>query len=91
MKIKENKEVKKMMMKKLQNKEPAYTVDLAAIEGDGSFACPKCGVSISPDDESEKNYKIDETKVVNGELAELIITCGKCRSVINITGFQATI
>jgi len=49
----------------------------------------KCGVSISPDDESEQNYKIEETKVVNGELAELIITCGKCRSVINITGFQA--
>jgi predicted RNA-binding Zn-ribbon protein involved in translation (DUF1610 family) len=78
-----------MMMKKLQNKEPAYTVNLAAIEGDGSFACPKCGMSISPDDESEQNYKIEETRVVNGELAELIITCGKCRSAIIITGFQA--
>jgi len=87
MKIKE-KEVKKMMMKKLQNKEPAYTINLAAIEGDGSFTCPKCGLSISPDDESEKNYKIEETKVVNGDLAELVITCGKCRSVIVITGFQ---
>lgn len=77
-----------MMMKKLQNECPAYTINLAAIEGDGSFACPKCGMSISPDDESEQNYKIEDTKVFNGELAELVISCKKCRSIIKLTGFQ---
>jgi predicted RNA-binding Zn-ribbon protein involved in translation (DUF1610 family) len=87
LKIKEN-EVKEMMMKKLENKGPAYTIDLAAVEGDGSFECPKCGVTISPDDETEQTYKIEDTKVVNGELAELVITCGKCRSTIELTGFQ---
>jgi len=76
------------MMKKMENKCPAYTINLATIEGDGSFACPKCGMSISPDDESEQNYRIEDTKVVNGELAELVITCGKCRSTIELTGFQ---
>jgi len=77
-----------MMMKKLEKQDSAYTINLAAIEGDGSFQCPKCKMSISPEDETEDNYKIEDTKVVNGELAELIISCGKCRSVIKLTGFQ---
>ena len=46
---------------------------------------------ISPDDESESNYKIVDTKVMDDELAELVISCGKCGSTIRITGFQAGI
>ena len=74
-------------MKKLDNNDSEYTVDLIAIEGDGSFPCPKCGMSISPEDESETNYKIVDTKVVNDELAELVISCGKCGSTLKLTGF----
>ena len=44
--------------------------------------------SISPDDESEENYQILDTKVVNDELAELVISCAKCGSTIKLTGFQ---
>lgn len=77
-----------MMMKKLDKKSSAYTVDLAAIEGDGSFQCPRCGLSISPDDESEENYQILDTKIVNDELAELVVSCGKCGSTIKVIGFQ---
>ncbi len=80
-----------MMMKKLDKKGSPYTINLAAIEGDGTFACPKCGTMISPDDESESNYKILDTTVKNDELAELVIECGKCSSTIRITGFQADI
>ena len=76
-------------MKKPDKKGCAYTINLVAIEGDGTFACPKCGTMISPDDESESNYKIVDTKVMNDELAELVIACGKCSSTIRITGFQA--
>jgi predicted RNA-binding Zn-ribbon protein involved in translation (DUF1610 family) len=76
------------MMKKLEKKDSTYTVNLAIIEGDGSFQCPKCGTAISPEDETEETYKIEDTKVVNGELAELYITCGKCGSAIKLTGFQ---
>ena len=76
------------MMKKLDKKASAYTIDLAIVEGDGSFPCPKCGKSISPDDESEDNYQILDTKVVNDELEELVISCAKCRSTIMLTGFQ---
>jgi predicted RNA-binding Zn-ribbon protein involved in translation (DUF1610 family) len=75
------------MMKKLDEKTSTYTIDLAIVEGDGSFQCPKCGLSISPDDESEENYRILDTKVVNDELAELIISCNKCGSNIKVTGF----
>ena len=77
-----------MMMKKLDKKASVYKINLATIEGDGSFQCPKCGMSISPDDESEDNYEILDTKVVNDELAELVISCAKCGSTIKLTGFQ---
>ena len=76
-----------MMMKKLDKKSPEYTINLVAIEGEGAFPCPKCGTTISPDDETEISYKIVDTKIVNDELAELVIACGKCKSVIKITGF----
>jgi hypothetical protein len=42
---------------------------------------------ISPDDETEEVYTIVETKVKNDELAELTLTCNKCRSKIKLTGF----
>jgi len=78
------------MMKKPEKKSSLYTVNLVAIEGDdGAFPCPECGNSISPDDESETSYKIIDTKVVNDELAELVVACAKCGSTIHITGFQA--
>ena len=77
-----------MMTKKLDKKDSVYTIDLAIIEGDGSFPCPKCGMVISPEDETEENYRIVDTKVVNDELAELVIACGRCGSTIKLTGFQ---
>jgi predicted RNA-binding Zn-ribbon protein involved in translation (DUF1610 family) len=77
-----------MMLKKLDKKASAFKIDLASVEGDGSFQCPKCGLSISPDDESEENYEILDTKVINDELSELVISCGKCGSKIKLTGFQ---
>ena len=40
------------------------------------------------EDETEENYKILDTKVANEELAELVIACGKCGSIIILTGFQ---
>ena len=79
-----------MMMKKLDKKASVYKVDLAILEGDGSFDCPKCKVTISPDDDSGDNYEILDTKVVNDELAELVISCVKCRSTIKVTGFQSS-
>ena len=77
-----------MMLKKLDKKDVEYTVDIAAVEGDdGSFQCPKCGASISPDDASEENYHILDTKLVNYEISELIVSCCKCKSTIKVTGF----
>jgi hypothetical protein len=75
-------------MMKLEKKVIEYKIDLANAEKDGSFQCPKCETAISPDDESEENYEILDTKVDNGELSELVISCGKCQSTIRLTGFQ---
>lgn len=75
--------------KKDIEKKCEHTVNLANIEGDGSFPCPNCGSSISPDDETEDNYQIMDTKVVNDELAELVISCGNCGCMLKITGFQS--
>lgn len=76
-----------MMKKPAVKKGRTYTIDLTRIDGDGAFPCPKCGVIISPDDETEETYAIVKTKVKNDELAELILTCNKCGSKITLTGF----
>jgi predicted RNA-binding Zn-ribbon protein involved in translation (DUF1610 family) len=81
-----------MMKKAAIKKSETYTVDLTKIDGDGAFPCPKCGVIISPDDETEEVYQIVETKVKGDELAELILQCNKCGSTIRLVGFlQQTI
>ena len=80
-----------MMKKSMSKKSSTYKLDLTQIDGDGTFPCPKCGTVISPEDETEELYKIVDTKIVNDELVELVIICGKCRSSIKLTGFQATI
>jgi len=64
----------------------AYKVDLTKIKGDGAFSCPKCAVTISPDDETENVYTIVETKFNGESLEELIIQC-KCGSEIHLVGF----
>jgi hypothetical protein len=74
-----------MMMKKLDKKASVYKINLAASD-DASFQCPKCGLTISPDDDSEDNYQILDTKIAdNGELSGMIICCGKCRSTIKVS------
>jgi len=80
-----------MVKKQVTKNKPLKTLDLAAVENDGSFPCPECGTIISPDDETEDVYEILDTKVVGDELAELVISCGKCRTIIKLTGFQQEI
>jgi uncharacterized Zn ribbon protein len=61
-----------MMMKKLDKKASEYTIDMTTIKDDGSFECPKCGKSISPEEpESEDTYQILDTTVV-GDLVVLV-------------------
>jgi hypothetical protein len=76
------------MKKDFEKRKELQTLDLARIDGDGSFPCPKCGTIISPDDESEDVYSILDTKVVSNELVELVICCGTCRTIIKLTGFE---
>ncbi|MEM1659921.1 MAG: hypothetical protein QXR17_02075 [Candidatus Bathyarchaeia archaeon] len=64
-----------------------YTIDLLSIDGDGSFPCPKCGVIISPDDETDEIYQIVDTKVEGDRLSELTLKCNRCGSIIRLVGF----
>jgi DNA-directed RNA polymerase subunit RPC12/RpoP len=70
-----------------QSHHAIFKVDIAQLEGDGDFPCPKCGVIISPDDETETVYKIVDTKVKNQHLEELTLLCNKCGSKIRLVGF----
>jgi predicted RNA-binding Zn-ribbon protein involved in translation (DUF1610 family) len=80
----------KMMKKTEVKKTMAYVeIDLTKIDGDGAFPCPKCGTIISPDDESDNNYEIVDTKVKKDELAELVVMCKKCRTTMKLTGFMS--
>jgi DNA-directed RNA polymerase subunit RPC12/RpoP len=77
-----------MKMKNQKNVVSEYLVNSSSIEEDGSFNCTKCGLKISPEDETSENYEIIDTKIYNGEIAELVITCGRCGSKLKLTGFQ---
>ena len=89
--MKHQSERRDKMSKKTLEKSVPYSVDLTKIDGDGSFPCPKCGTSISPEDESEETYKIINTKVINDQLVELVVVCSNCGSTIKLTGFEAAI
>ncbi len=77
------------MMNKETVGKSIHTIDLTKIDGDGAFPCPRCGTMISPDDESEETYRIVETKVKGDELAELVLMCNKCKTMIKLTGFMS--
>ena len=71
-----------------KKKQPlVYELDLTRIQGNGDFPCPNCGVTISPEDETEDVYCILETKVEGQALEELVIQCNKCASQIRLMGF----
>jgi hypothetical protein len=73
-----------------KNKQgPVNELDLTKIDGNGDFPCPKCGITISPEDESEDVYIILEEKVNGEALEELTIQCNKCGCQIRLTGFPA--
>jgi transcription initiation factor IIE alpha subunit len=65
-----------------------YKVDLTKIEGSGDFPCPKCGVKMSPEDQTEGTYSIKEIKTRRDTLEELVIRCQRCKSLIRLTGFK---
>ncbi len=70
-----------------QSHRAIFKVDITQIEGDGDFPCPKCGATISPDDETETVYKIIDTKVKKESLEELVLLCNNCESRIRLVGF----
>jgi transcription elongation factor Elf1 len=65
-----------------------YKLDLSKIDGNGEFACPRCGNAISPDDDTEEAYSILGSKVNSRGLEELVIQCKKCGLHIHLTGFS---
>lgn len=58
----------------LKMKKPkSFTINLSNAEGSGEVACPKCGIKISPDDQTEETYTILKP-VMKGENLERIST-----------------
>ncbi|UCH32455.1 MAG: hypothetical protein JSV05_03500 [Candidatus Bathyarchaeota archaeon] len=71
-----------------EKKQPLVCeLDLTRIQGNGDFPCPNCGVTLSPEDETEDVYCILEAKVEGQALEELVIQCNKCASQIRLIGF----
>lgn len=75
------------MGKAFGNKMAMHLIDLTKIDGEGSFPCPNCGAIISPEDETEEVYRIIDAKTEGDELAEIVIKCKRCGSIIRLTGF----
>ena len=70
------------------NQVHQYELDLTKIEGEGEFACPKCGATISPEDNTEEVYSILEPIVDSYGLEEVLIRCNKCGIQIHLLGFS---
>lgn len=76
--------------RKVKKTSTVYVIDLTKIDGDGDFQCPQCGAVISPEDETENTYVIQQVKMKkNDQLEELVIKCNNCESIIHITGFTS--
>ena len=65
-----------------------YRIIFTNLNEDGAFLCPKCGVAISPNDETEDVYRILESKLVDNNLEEILILCKNCTSNIKLTGLS---
>ncbi|NWF87247.1 hypothetical protein HXY32_05500 [Candidatus Bathyarchaeota archaeon] len=68
-------------------KNRSFTVDLSKLKGSGEFKCPKCGTTISPDDQSDEVYIILEPVVKGDQLEKIILQCNTCGSRISLIGF----
>jgi predicted RNA-binding Zn-ribbon protein involved in translation (DUF1610 family) len=77
-----------MVNNEVINATAACTIPLEQVDENGSFKCPKCSTTISPDDETDDAYEIIETKMVDDEISELIIECGTCGTIITLTGSE---
>ena len=66
-----------------------YELDLTKLQGEGDFKCPGCGITISPEDETDSVYVILGTKLSGDQLKELEIQCNRCKSKIRLSGFDA--
>ena len=65
-----------------------YRIDLTKIDGEGDFSCPRCGLTISPDDETRDSYDILMTHSDRGILKEVVVVCKNCMSFIYLAGFN---
>jgi DNA-directed RNA polymerase subunit M/transcription elongation factor TFIIS len=61
---------------------------LSKISGSGDFRCPKCGIRISPDDETEEAYAILETATKADRVESIMLQCNKCGTQIRLVGFD---
>lgn len=66
----------------------AYKVDLGKIDSEGDFPCPRCGVNISPEDETENTYSVLEARFEGETLKEVVIACNRCGSILHLRGFE---
>jgi predicted RNA-binding Zn-ribbon protein involved in translation (DUF1610 family) len=69
-------------------KEKSCIIDLSGITGNGDLNCPRCGVAMSPDDQSEDVYTVLHPVMKDGCLEKIVLRCNKCGSRIHLVGFE---
>lgn len=76
------------MTQTLHNRTKQNEVDISKTSRNGSFLCPNCKTTISPDDHSEETYTIYEVVADGNNLQELVLYCKNCCSFIHLKGFS---
>jgi predicted RNA-binding Zn-ribbon protein involved in translation (DUF1610 family) len=70
-------------------KGKSFVIDLSKLKGTGDFQCPKCGTTISPDDQSDEVYTILKPIVKDDRLEKIVLQCNSCGCKINLVGFHS--
>ncbi|HSV49065.1 MAG TPA: hypothetical protein VLH35_02025 [Candidatus Acidoferrales bacterium] len=76
------------MKQKLANQIVVYRMELSGINKNGSLPCPSCGAHISPDDHTNRIYKLLDVNMNEKGLEEIVIQCNRCQIEIYINGFS---
>lgn len=74
---------------KMSHSPIACVINLQRLKSEeGSFPCPGCGALISPDDLSDKTYRIYQVEMEDDLIKEVVIHCNLCGIEIHLTGFE---
>ena len=71
--------------------EKILNVDLAEVEWEISFPCPRCGEAIFPEDNTGRSHSLLRITIDESVVKEAVIQCSGCGGMIHLEIGRSTI